>query len=250
MFINLIETIKTFDSLKVIDGITCAFEKGKTSVLIGPSGCGKSTLLRLLAGLIKPNAGNIEIDGEMLTVSNLQSLRKRLGYVIQDGGLFPHLTAYNNISLMAEYIGWGSTQIAERIEVLSALTKFPSDHLSRFPAELSGGQKQRVSLMRALMLDPDLLLLDEPLGALDPLIRFELQEDLKDIFNRLSKTVVLVTHDLNEAIFFADEIFIMKDGMIIQTGKIDELMSSPSHPFITQFINAQRSRFNLDDENR
>ena len=250
MFINLIETIKTFDTHNVIDEMSCAFEKGKTSVLIGPSGCGKSTLLRLLTGLIKPDSGYIEIDGEVLTVTNLQSVRRRLGYVIQDGGLFPHLTAYENISLMANYIGWDFNRTNERIEELSALTKFPSNHLNRFPAELSGGQKQRVSLMRALMLDPELLLLDEPLGALDPLIRYELQEDLKDIFNRLNKTVVLVTHDLNEAVFFADEIFLMKDGMIIQSGNISELINSPSHPFVTQFINAQRSRFNLENENR
>jgi len=218
--------------------------------LIGSSGCGKSTILRLIAGLVQPDNGHIEIDGNILSDSNLISVRKKLGYVIQDGGLFPHLSAYKNISLMASYIGWDTNRINKRIEELSNLTKFPPDHLNRFPAELSGGQKQRVSLMRALMLDPELLLLDEPLGALDPLIRFELQDDLKDIFNRLNKTVLLVTHDLNEAIYFADEIFLIKDGMIIQNGNVNELINSPAHPFVTQFINAQRSRFDLRESNK
>ncbi len=124
-----------------------------------------------------------------------------MGYVIQDGGLFPHLTARENVSLMAKYIGLGDEEITNKINQLTRLTKFPTDGLDRFPAELSGGQKQRVSLMRSLMLDPEFLLLDEPLGALDPLIRFDLQNDLKEIFRTLNKTVILVTHDLNEAVF-------------------------------------------------
>jgi len=241
---------KIFNSLHALQNFSCVFTEEKTSVLIGSSGCGKSTILRLIAGLVQPNNGHIEIDGNILSDSNLISVRKKLGYVIQDGGLFPHLSAYKNISLMASYIGWDTNRINKRIEELSNLTKFPPDHLNRFPAELSGGQKQRVSLMRALMLDPELLLLDEPLGALDPLIRFELQDDLKDIFNRLNKTVLLVTHDLNEAIYFADEIFLIKDGMIIQNGNVNELINSPAHPFVTQFINAQRSRFDLREQNK
>ena len=164
-----------------------------------------------------------------------------MGYVIQDGGLFPHLTAEKNVSLLADYIGWTKDKIDERIKELSVLTKFPVNGLERYPAELSGGQKQRVSLMRALMLDPKILLLDEPLGALDPLIRYELQDDLKKIFQKLKKTVILVTHDLTEAGFFGDKIVLMMDGKIIQTGTIEELIKKPANDFVTKFITAQRA---------
>ena len=143
--------------------------------------------------------------------------------------------------MLAEYIKWDKEKIYERVKELSELTKFPIDGLDRFPAELSGGQKQRVSLMRALMLDPKILLLDEPLGALDPLIRYELQEDLKKIFQKLKKTVILVTHDLSEAGFFGDKIVLMMDGKIIQIGKIQDLIKNPASEFVTKFITAQRA---------
>lgn len=242
MSLVLTNIIKSYNSFKAISNITCHFKRGETSVLIGPSGCGKSTLLRLIVGLGQPDSGNVEIDNEKLSSSNLNSIRKRMGYVIQEGGLFPHLTAFDNISLLTKQIGWSANNISKRIEELSVLTKFPTDGLNRFPAELSGGQKQRVSLMRALMLDPKFLLLDEPLGALDPLIRYDLQEDLREIFTELNKTVIMVTHDLNEAIFFADEIFLMCEGKILQSGSIDDFTNSPVNSFVTKFINAQRSR--------
>jgi osmoprotectant transport system ATP-binding protein len=191
----------------------------------------------------------MEIDEKELTDLNIQSFRKRIGYVIQDGGLFPHLTARQNISLIAKYNGWSDDDIHNRLEKLTHLTKFPIDGLDRFPSELSGGQKQRVSLMRALMLDAEFLLLDEPLGALDPLIRFDLQKDLKEIFGELNKTVIMVTHDLNEAVFFADEIVLIKDGSIIQTGTIDNFIQSPADPFVKRFVNAQRSDIKMSGEN-
>lgn len=246
MSISLNNISKSFNGNKAIQDISCIFENGKTTVLIGPSGCGKSTLLRLIVSLLKPDKGTIAVEDELLSDSNLSSLRRKIGYVIQDGGLFPHLTAKENVSLMAEYIGWDCKKISQTIDGLTLLTKFPKDGLDRYPAELSGGQKQRVSLMRALMLDPEFLLLDEPLGALDPLIRFDLQEDLREIFTRLKKTVIMVTHDLNEAIFFAEKIFLLKEGSIIQTGNIEEFLHSPSDPFVTKFINAQRSEIKTD----
>ncbi|MGD8305226.1 MAG: ATP-binding cassette domain-containing protein [Ignavibacteria bacterium] len=233
---------KSFNSIKAVSDINCEFMKGTTSVLIGPSGCGKSTLLRLIVGLSKPDIGTVIFDDEKLSETNLTSIRRKLGYVIQDGGLFPHLIAYDNISLLPRQIRWNETSISKRVEELSLLTKFPQDGLDRFPAELSGGQQQRVSLMRALMLDPEFLLLDEPLGALDPLIRFTLQEDLREIFTGLNKTVIMVTHDLNEAIFFADKIFLMCDGKILQSGSIDDLINTPADPFVSKFINAQRGQ--------
>ena len=146
-----------------------------------------------------------------------------------------------NVSLMASYLGWDKERIQKRVDELCDLTKFPKDALTRYPIQISGGQRQRLSLMRALMLDPDMLLLDEPLGALDPLIRSELQNDLKEIFSTLSKTVVMVTHDIGEAAFFGDKIVLIKEGQIVQEGKIYDLAKRPSDPFVTTFINAQRN---------
>ena len=241
MSITVRNIFKSFNSIIAVNNFSYSFQKGKTIVLIGPSGCGKSTLLRLIVGLTIPDSGEIEIDEKPLTSINLSSIRRRMGYVIQDGGLFPHLAAKENVSLMAKYIGLGDKEITDKINQLTRLTKFPTDGLNRFPAELSGGQKQRVSLMRALMLNPEFLLLDEPLGALDPLIRFDLQNDLKDIFRTLNKTVILVTHDLNEAVFFGDKILLMKEGSLIQQGTITDFINNPSEPFVTKFIKSQRS---------
>lgn len=218
-----------------------AFERGKTTALIGPSGCGKSTLLRLIIGLIEPDQGRVEFEGEKLSRDNALSLRRRIGYVIQDGGLFPHLSARDNVLLMSRHIGKPAQATDARIAELCALTRFPVAALDRFPVELSGGQRQRVSLMRALALSPELLLLDEPLGALDPLVRAALQKDLKEIFSRINQSVVLVTHDLAEAAYLAGEIVLMNEGKIVQRGTLRELRESPADSFVTDFINAQRT---------
>ena len=213
---------------------------GETTVLIGPSGCGKSTLLRLIVGLIQPNTGNITLGGTKLEPTNLLDMRQRMGYVIQEGGLFPHLTVRDNVTVMARYLRRDADWIAHRLADLAQLVRLPLNLMSRFPAELSGGQRQRVSLMRALMLDPELLLLDEPLGALDPMIRYELQQELKSIFAKLGKTVVMVTHDIAEAAFFGHTLVLMREGRIVQTGPFKALARTPAESFVTQFINAQR----------
>lgn len=218
---------------------------GKTTVLIGPSGCGKSTILRLMIGLIRPDTGSVHFNGTEITTANLQQLRWRMGYVVQDGGLFPHLTAQSNVTLMAGFLGWSRQRIEARLAELTQLTRFPTEGLQRFPSQLSGGQRQRVSLMRALMLDPDVLLLDEPLGALDPVIRSELQTDLRRIFAELAKTVVLVTHDLGEAGFLGDMIVLLRTGKILQQGKLADFVQAPADAFVTRFINAQRSPLEL-----
>lgn len=212
---------------------------GETTVLIGPSGCGKSTLLRLIVGLIQPNTGNITLGGTKLEPANLLNMRQRMGYVIQEGGLFPHLTVRDNVTVMARYLRRDADWIAHRLADLAQLVRLPLNLMSRFPAELSGGQRQRVSLMRALMLDPELLLLDEPLGALDPMIRYELQQELKSIFAKLGKTVVMVTHDIAEAAFFGHTLVLMREGRIVQTGPFKALARTPAESFVTQFINAQ-----------
>jgi osmoprotectant transport system ATP-binding protein len=239
--IKLHNISKTFGKTKALHTTSLDIQPQSTTVLIGPSGCGKSTLLRLIIGLIKPDNGNIYVEGEMLSPQNLYSIRHKIGYVIQDGGLFPHLNARENVSLLGTYLGYEKTQIEGRINELCELTKYPVDALDRYPSQISGGQRQRVSLMRALMLDPVILLLDEPLGALDPLIRFELQNDLKEIFKILGKTVVMVTHDIGEAGFFGDKIVLLREGIIIQEGTIGDLVKNPSEAFVTEFIKAQRS---------
>jgi len=198
-------------------------------------------MLRLIVGLETPDAGDIHFGGLRLEAERLPELRQRMGYVIQDGGLFPHLSARDNVALMARYLGWADARVGSRIAELAELTHFPVAALERFPIQLSGGQQQRVSLMRALMLDPEVLLLDEPLGALDPMIRLDLQDDLREVFSRLGKTVVLVTHDLGEAAYFADTVVLLRDGRIVQQGTMDDLLRHPADEFVRRFIQAQRS---------
>ena len=212
---------KTYGQAAALHSIDLTIPAGQTTVFIGQSGCGKSTILRLIIGLIQADSGSVYFEGTRVTPDVVTSLRRKMGYVIQEGGLFPHLTAYDNVALMARYLGWSDERIKGRLNELSELTHFPSEGLERFSVQLSGGQQQRVSLMRALMLDPDVLLLDEPLGALDPMIRADLQVDLKRIFQALGKTVVLVTHDIAEAGFFGDVITLLKDGRVLQKGTLE-----------------------------
>jgi osmoprotectant transport system ATP-binding protein len=193
----------------------------------------------LIAGLARPDSGEVRFDGQQLLPETMRSWRRQMGYVIQEGGLFPHLSAQANVTLAAKYLGLEIASIQARLKELSELTRFPVDGLARYPVQLSGGQRQRVSLMRALMLKPKLLLLDEPLGALDPMIRADLRKDLLAIFRLLKNTVILVTHDLVEASYFADNVVLLRDGRVVQEGKLRELIQSPAHPFVTEFIQAQ-----------
>jgi len=230
---------KSYGTQTVLAEVNLELTRGKILVLLGQSGCGKSTLLRICMGLIAPTTGSIEFDGEILCPSNVLKLRQRMGYVIQDGGLFPHLTARDNILIAARYLGREREAYAY-LDELNALVQLPAGCLDRFPAQLSGGQRQRVSLMRALILKPELLLLDEPLGALDPLIRSDLQKDLLNICRSLGKTVILVTHDLAEANYFGDEIWLMRDGKVLQRGAFRDLAMRPADEFVSRFLLAQR----------
>ena len=238
--IELIGVSKRYGGSTVLEPLDLRLATGRTTVLIGPSGCGKSTLLRLMVGLVEPDSGTVIVNGIQLTPASALGVRRGIGYVIQDGGLFPHLTARDNAAIMAQYLGWESSRIETRVRELAELTRFPTDGLDRFPSGLSGGQKQRVGLIRALVLDPAVVLLDEPLGALDPMVRAELQVDLRGIFRSLGKTVVMVTHDLGEAAWFADEILLMRDGRIVQRGRLDDFELRPAEPFVAQFVRAQR----------
>lgn len=232
---------KTYGLLKVLNQVSLSIEQGTTLSMIGPSGCGKSTLLRIVMGLLSPDEGEVTIGGDAITAENRLALRRRMGYVIQSGGLFPHLSAYENLTLLTQYLGWSTEKEEERIASLCELTGIDRALLTRRPSKLSGGQAQRISLMRALMLDPQVLLMDEPLGAIDPLIRYELQNDLHNIFSKLNKTVLLVTHDLGEAAFLGDRIALMQNGQVIQDGTARQLMDTPATPFVEQFVTAQRS---------
>jgi len=239
--IRLENVAKTLSPRFTLAPLSLDFENGTTSVLIGPSGCGKSTVLRLLAGLVVPDSGSVKFGEEVLQPGNAQDLRLRMGYVIQEGGLFPHLSVEANVALAARFLKRSEAGIHKRLDELCELVALSPALLKRFPRELSGGQRQRVALMRALMLDPALLLLDEPLGALDPVTRHALQKDLKTIFARLGKTVIMVTHDMGEAAHFAGELILMRDGRIVQRGTLDDLLRRPADPYVTEFISAQRS---------
>ena len=216
-------------------------DEGETLVVLGPSGAGKTTLLRLLLGLLPPDHGVVRFRGDDVSTVDAAALRRRIGYVVQGGGLFPHLTAEGNVTLVARWLGWPEERIAARVDELLQLARLPRTALTQYPAQLSGGQAQRVGLLRALLLDPEVLLLDEPLGALDPVTRYDLQGDLRAAFEHLRKTVVLVTHDLGEAAFFAHRIVLLHDGRIAQQGTFEELSSAPADAYVARFIHAQRA---------
>jgi osmoprotectant transport system ATP-binding protein len=239
MSIRVTEVSRTYGRTRALGPITLEVPERRVVAVIGPSGCGKSTLLRLLVGLVVPDTGTIEVGGTPLTPESARAIRLRTGYVIQEGGLFPHLTAFDNAALVARDLGWEEAKIRARVEELAALCHLSPELLARHPAELSGGQRQRVGLVRALVLDPDVLLLDEPLGALDPMIRAKLQGELYELFRSLSKTVLLVTHDLAEASYLADEIVLLEAGRLVQRGTLADLRERPATPFVTEFLNAQ-----------
>lgn len=228
---------KYFSGKKVLKQICLNLPSEKTHILLGSSGSGKSTLLKLIMGLEIADEGEIYIDDQLC--DRVQSA----GYVLQDGGLFPHMRVRENICLKAKLDGWNSSRIDNRIRELSDLIQFDVEWLDRFPRELSGGQRQRVSLLRALFLDPKILFLDEPLGALDPIVRSKLQKDLQSLFKKLRKTVVMVTHDLGEAAFIGDTISLFDDGQLIQHGELKDLLEHPAQDFVTDFITAQRTVF-------
>lgn len=238
--ITLDNVSKRYGTDQALRPLSLTVPSQQTTVLIGPSGSGKSTLLRLMIGLTQPDTGIVRFNGTALSAANLRAIRHRMGYVIQEGGLFPHLTARANAALLARHLGWSADGIDARIRELTELVQLHPDRLDQRPGQLSGGQRQRVSLMRALMLDPDVLLLDEPLGALDPMIRADLQDDLRTIFRHLDKTVVLVTHDIGEAGYFGDTIVLLRDGAIVQQGAMRALLDKPADGFVTDFIRAQR----------
>ncbi len=233
--------MKRYGRATALGPLDLSVPRGGTLAVVGPSGSGKTTLLTILLGLAKPDAGEVELDGAPLSSLDALAFRRRVGYVVQGGGLFPHLTAAGNAALVARWLGWDGARVRARLAELCDLARLPAALLARHPAELSGGQAQRVALVRALMLDPDVLLLDEPLGALDPVTRADLQDDLAAAFSRLGKTVVLVTHDLAEAALLGRRIVVLREGKVVQEGSIVELVSRPADELVARFVRAQRS---------
>jgi osmoprotectant transport system ATP-binding protein len=235
------QVTKRYGARVAIDRLSLAFPAARTTALLGPSGCGKSTLLRLATGIVAPDAGQVRLFGAPLPAGDLlEALRHRIGYVIQDGGLFPHLDVEGNVMLVARHLRWAPARRQARFAELRDLVKLPADVGRRGIDEISGGQRQRVSLMRALVLDPPLLLLDEPLGALDPMVRSEMQQDLASLFRALRKTVVLVTHDVAECAVLADEVVLLRDGAVEQRAPLAQLLDAAPGSFAQAFLSAQR----------
>ena len=209
--------------------------------LLGPSGCGKTTTLRMINRLIEPTSGTIEINGVDVMSQPAQELRRRIGYVIQQVGLFPHRTIASNIATVPAMLGWDKSRSAARVEELTTLVGLDHELLDRYPDELSGGQQQRVGVARALAADPPVLLMDEPFGAVDPIVRARLQDELLDLQRKVSKTIVLVTHDVDEALRVADRIALMNVGGVIeQLATPDELMRAPASEFVKSFVGEDR----------
>lgn len=217
---------KHYGEIPALDAVSLEFPERQLTAVIGPSGCGKSTLLKICNALEIPDTGSVSIFDSPLDYTSLPQLRRRIGYAVQGNGLFPHMTAGKNIALLAELEGWDSVRIAERLEELLHLSQLPQEILQRYPHQLSGGQQQRVGLCRAMMLRPELLLLDEPFAAIDPITRRDIHLQLRELQAAEPRTAVLVTHDMREALLLAQHIVVMRAGCIIHSGPTTELMGA------------------------
>ncbi|RYM05870.1 ATP-binding cassette domain-containing protein [Sporolactobacillus sp. THM7-7] len=225
---------------KAVKNVSLDIDKGEFICLIGPSGCGKTTTLKMINRLIEPSDGAIYINGENIMDKDPIELRRAIGYVIQQIGLFPHMTIAENITLVPKLLKWRPRDRKNRAEELLRLVRMGPEYLDRYPHELSGGQQQRIGVLRALAANPPLILMDEPFGALDPITRDSLQEEIKNLQRTLGKTIVFVTHDMDEAIKLADRVVLLKDGEIVQVGSPDEILRHPANPFVEAFIGKER----------
>jgi osmoprotectant transport system ATP-binding protein len=225
-----------------VDRLTLAVPSGSTCVLIGPSGCGKTTTVRMINRLIEPSAGQILVEGEDVAKVDVVKLRRRIGYVIQQVGLFPHMTIAENVGTVPRLLGWPKAKIRERVaEMLALVGLEPSEFIDRAPRHLSGGQRQRVGVARALAADPPVMLMDEPFGAVDPVIRHRLQMEFLGILRRLKKTVLFVTHDIDEAVRMGDLVAVMNEGRLVQFDRPDRLLAEPRDAFVADFVGADRA---------
>lgn len=234
--ITLENVTKEYDSQQAVDHVSFQVEAGELCTLIGPSGCGKSTLLRMLNRMIPTTAGTIELNGQLITDQDEVQLRRHIGYVIQNVGLFPHYTVEQNLAIVPKLLKKERQWIHQRSQEMMELIHLPKEYLPKYPHELSGGQAQRVGVARALIADPPVLLMDEPFSAVDPQTRWSLQQSFLEIQRELKKTVIFVTHDIEEALALGDSIAIMKEGKLIQKATPQTLLLQPVDPFVTEFI--------------
>lgn len=244
MTIRLEKVTKLFPGVAkpAVDALDLTIESGQVCVLIGPSGCGKTTTMRMVNRLIEPTSGRIVVGEQDVTQADPVELRRHIGYVIQQIGLFPHMTIAQNVATVPKLLGWEPARIKARVaEMLELVGLDPAQFLDRYPRHLSGGQRQRVGVARALAADPPVMLMDEPFGAVDPIVRGRLQEEFLAILKRLKKTVILVTHDIDEAIRMGDVVAILEDGRLVQYDTPDRLLAAPANDFVADFVGADRA---------
>ena len=235
--IKLQNVVKNYEGYEAVKGISLEVKEGELYVLLGPSGCGKSTTLRLINKMIDRTSGEIFVEGEPVDAFKVESLRKKMGYVIQSTGLFPHMSVEENIATVPRLLKWKEEDIRKRGEEMLRLVGLsPEVYGKKLPKELSGGEAQRVGVARALAADPQILLMDEPFGAVDPISRVRLQKEFREIQKKLGKTVIFVTHDVEEALLLADRICLMKEGNIVQEGTPEEVILRPKDPFVEDFF--------------
>jgi osmoprotectant transport system ATP-binding protein len=230
---------KYYGHERALDGVTLAFEDNVTTAVVGPSGSGKSTLLQLINGLVRPTGGTVHVFGGGIDYGRLPDLRLRMGYAVQGTGLFPHMTVWNNITLLARLGRWRGDEVRQRAESLMMLAGLPLEFRSRYPHELSGGEQQRVGLCRAMMLNPPVFLLDEPFGALDPITRSEIHDEFLRLQTSEARTIILVTHDLREAVKLAQRVAVLHEGRLVQHGTCGEIIDRPANSFVRHLFQTQ-----------
>ncbi len=237
---------KIYGRQAVVSGVSFTVERGKTLVLLGTSGSGKTTVLKMINRLVEPTEGRICVDGEDVSQGRPEVLRRKIGYVIQQSGLFPHYTVYENIALVPTLIGWPTDKIRQRVQTLLEVVGLSAEYSERYPHELSGGQQQRVGIGRALAADPPLVLMDEPFGALDPITKQQMTREFASLGMLREKTVVLVTHDVLEAFTLGDQIYLLDRGVVQQGGTPRELLFRPKNDFVRSFFQTQRLRLAME----
>ncbi|MCK4309721.1 MAG: betaine/proline/choline family ABC transporter ATP-binding protein [Candidatus Atribacteria bacterium] len=239
--IELINVTKKFGEKVAVNNLNLTIEKGKLTMLIGPSGCGKTTTMRMINRLTQCDEGDIKLNGISVCEINPVDLRRGIGYVIQEIGLFPHFTVFDNIATVPRLLKWDEKKIKKRVEELLDIVTLNSNFAYKYPLQLSGGERQRVGLARSLGADPEVLLMDEPFGAIDPINRLKLQDSFLEIQEEIKKTIVFVTHDINEAIKLGDKIVIMKDGSLVQNDDAANILANPANKFVESLLGKDRS---------
>jgi osmoprotectant transport system ATP-binding protein len=248
--VELQHVSKKYGSRYAVESLDLTIEGGELLILIGPSGSGKTTTLRMINRMIEPDAGNILINGQNVMQLDPVSLRRNIGYVIQNIGLFPHMTIGENVGLVPKLEGWDEIRTTERVRHLLDFVSLPPDRfIKRYPRQLSGGQQQRVGLARALAMDPPLLLMDEPFGALDPILRKQLQKEFMEIKKEIGRTIVFITHDIEEAFRLGDRIAIMDNGWLVQVGAPEDLIFEPVNDLVADIVDTDRKFKHMDTLN-